>query len=382
MHYIGLMSGTSVDAADAALVTFDPAGRPRIQATATRAPPRALRAGLLALAQTDGAITLERFGRLDQQVGDWFAEAALAVVAAAGIGPEQVAAIGSHGQTVRHAPDIDPPFSMQLGSGSRIAACTGCTVVADFRSADIAAGGQGAPLAPAFHRAVFARPRRGRIVVNIGGIANLTALPAGSDGDDSRVRGFDTGPGNALMDGWIEACSGADMDHGGRWAASGSVHAGLLAQMLQEPYLYRAPPKSTGREHFNLSWLRRQIDTAAASPAAADVQATLCEFTARTLAAAIDDCGPGYDEIIVCGGGAHNAQLMQRLAALLAPRPVATTSAHGLAVDWVEAAAFAWLAKRRLEGLPGNLAAVTGARRPAILGAIHAPPRAPRSHGE
>lgn len=383
MHYIGLMSGTSVDAADAVLVTFAQSGAPHIKATVCLPPPTELRTSLLRLSQAGSRVSPRTLGRLHQRLGDWFADAALAVMDKGHVRPVDIAAIGSHGQTMWHEPDGEWPFSMQLGSASRMAARTGCTVVSDFRSADMAVGGQGAPLVPAFHRHLFARADRARIVVNIGGIANITVLPAGSEQDDSAVSGFDTGPGNALMDGWAQRHLGAPMDGGGHWAASGTVHAGLLARMRRDPYLHRAPPKSTGREYFNAVWLRQQLAAVPDTLTAVDVQATLCEFTAATIAAAVKGCGADAADVIICGGGAHNACLMRRLAALLRPRPVATTTDHGIDGDWVEAVAFAWLAKRRIEGLPGNLPRVTGARALAILGAIHAPPLGPpASDGE
>lgn len=380
--YIGLMSGTSLDAADAALVEFAPDPDTSAAIPATHALPLApdLRGELLAFAQPRADIGLSRLGRLNQRLGDCFAQAALGVMAMAGATPTDIAAIGSHGQTVWHEPGSDIPFSMQLGSPSRIAARTGCPVTADFRNSDMAVGGQGAPLVPAFHRGLFACADSARIVVNIGGIANITLLPAGSDRDAARVAGLDTGPGNALMDNWIQTHLGHTMDANGRWAAGGSVHAPLLESMLQEPYLKRPPPKSTGREYFNLHWLQTHIDSLKDPPSTADVQATLCEYTARTIAMAVADYGPGDEEILVCGGGVRNTQLMTRLTALLAPRTVETTSSHGLNADWVEAAAFAWLAKRRLEGRPGNLPSVTGARCPAVLGAVYVPPGA--SDGE
>lgn len=375
MHYIGLMSGTSIDAVDAALVTFA-AAQPQIEATATLAPPADLRAQLLQLPQADRLVALRTIGHLHERLGAWFADAAQAVMANAGVKPAAIAAIGSHGQTVWHEPSGDWPFSLQLGSASRIAAQTGCTVIADFRSADMAVGGQGAPLVPAFHRAVFARADVGRVVVNIGGIANITVLPAGSNSNAALVTGFDTGTGNALMDGWAQLHLGAPMDTDGRWAATGSVNSKLLQQLHGDPYVHRSPPKSTGREHFNATWLQQQLATRAELPSAADVQATLCEFTAATIADAIIRCGTAVDEVIVCGGGARNAHLMARLTALLQPRSVTPSITHGIDGDWVEAVAFAWLAKRRLDGRPGNLPAVTGARCPAVLGAIHAPPLA------
>lgn len=367
------MSGTSLDAADAALVQFAADGTATILATHALGLATELRDELLELARHDAAIRLAGLGILDQRLGEWFAEAALAVMSDAGAAPDDIAAIGSHGQTVWHAPGAAHPFSLQLGSASRIAARTGCTVVADFRNSDMAVGGQGAPLVPAFHRGLFARADSARVIVNIGGIANLTILPAGADQDDALVTGLDTGPGNALMDSWIQTHLGQTMDANGQWAASGTIHTVLLERMLKDPYLARPAPKSTGREYFNLHWLQTHIDSLKDRPPAADVQATLCEYTARTIAMAIGDHGPGDEEILVCGGGARNARLLTRLAELLAPRSVQTTSSHGLNADWVEAAAFAWLAKRRLEGRPGNLPGVTGARRAAVLGGIYRP---------
>ena len=239
--------------------------------------------------------------------------------------------------------------------------------MADFRRRDIAEGGQGAPLVPAFHHAVFSDRSRSRAVLNIGGIANLTLLPAGSDA----VSGFDTGPGNVLLDAWIDRRRGLAFDREGEWARSGSCHQPLLERLLQQPYLQRQPPKSTGRELFSLRWLEDLLDPDFRALAAADVQATLAEFTATTVATALARFAPPVDELFVCGGGAHNSFLMQRLSALMPACPVDTTDALGLAPDWVEAAAFAWLARQTLEGRPGSMPGVTGARRSAVLGAIY-----------
>lgn len=373
-YYIGLMSGTSLDAIDAALLALPPNAPPEIMATRVMHLPHGLRNELLALTHGDTDTSLRRIGSLNQQLGEQFAKAALGVMQHAGIPPAAVTAIGSHGQTLWHEPNAALAFSTQLGCPNRLAARTGCTVVADFRNADMALGGQGAPLVPAFHHGLFAHHNVARIVVNIGGIANLTILPASNDRDESAVTGLDTGPGNALMDAWIAECTGQRMDNDGRWAASGHVHGDLLDCLLQDPYLARNPPKSTGREYFSRRWLQAHLDCLENPPEPTDVQATLCEFTARTIAGAIEDYGPGREDILVCGGGAHNQLLMNRLTGLLAPRTVATTSTHGIDADWVEAAAFAWLAKRRLEGLPGNLPGVTGASRCAILGGVYAPP--------
>ncbi len=372
-YYIGLMSGTSVDAADAALVEFATDSPPRILDTHAQAPDDGLRDDLLHLSQQVAGVSLSKLGELDQRVGEWFADAALAVMAKAGVAAGDIAAIGSHGQTVRHEPAARLPFSLQLGAPSRIAARTGCCVVADFRNSDMAVGGQGAPLVPAFHRSLFASADTPRVIVNIGGIANLTILPAGADSDDARITGLDTGPGNALMDTWIQSHLGRHMDADGRWATSGKVHPGLLGLMMQDPYLSKAPPKSTGREYFNMDWLGAQIESLGAPPTPADVQATLCEFTAQTISVAIASYGPGGETILLCGGGVRNPYLQERLRALLTPRPVEATDAYGVDADWVEAVAFAWLAMRTINHLPGNVPTVTGAKRAVPLGGLYQP---------
>jgi anhydro-N-acetylmuramic acid kinase len=370
--YIGLMSGTSVDAADAAVVRFDAHGnRPQILATHAEPPAPGLREDLLHLSQQVAGVSLAKFGELDQRIGEWFARAALEVMDKAGIAAAHVDAIGSHGQTVRHEPESRYPFSLQLGSPSLIAARTGCRVVADFRNSDIAIGGQGAPLVPGFHRSVFASRERHRIVVNIGGIANLTILPSSAVDSVRAVTGLDTGPGNALLDSWTAAHLKRSYDADGRWAASGHVDDALLAQMMGDPYLARPAPKSTGREYFNLDWLRAQIGSLRTPPIPADVQATLCEFTARTIAQAINDYGPGDEQVLLCGGGVRNAELHRRLERVLGPRPVLATDDYDVDADWVEAVAFAWLAMRTINGKSGNVPSVTGASAAVALGGIY-----------
>lgn len=370
--YIGLMSGTSVDAADAAVVRFDARGnRPQVLATHAEPPHAGLREDVLHLSQQVAGVSLAKFGELDQRIGEWFAQAALAAMDKAGISADDVDAIGSHGQTVRHEPESRYPFSLQLGSPSLIAARTGCRVVADFRNSDIALGGQGAPLVPGFHRSVFASRERHRIVVNIGGIANLTILPCSSVDSVRDVTGLDTGPGNALMDSWTAAHLKRGYDADGRWAASGHVDDALLAQMMGDPYLARPAPKSTGREYFNLDWLRAQIGSLPKPSIPADVQATLCEFSARTIAQAIDEYGPGDEQVLLCGGGVRNSELHRRLERLLAPRAVSRTDDYDVDADWVEAVAFAWLAMRTVSGRSGNVPSVTGARAAVALGGIY-----------
>ena len=311
-----------------------------------------------------GIRTAADVAELHQHVGECFRDAANALLAGAGVAASAVTAIGSHGQTIRHEPDIDDPFSLQIGDPEIIAAGTGVITVADFRAADIALGGQGAPLAPAFHEWLFREPGRQRVVVNIGGITNITVIAGG----DAATTGFDTGPGNTLLDAWIREHKGEGFDRDGAWAATGSVDSALLAALLGDPYFAAEPPKSTGFEHFNLEWLRA---FGAASVAATDVQATLCELTAVSLADAVRNVTDAGCELLVCGGGVHNSELMRRIALQLPDYRVATTATAGLDPDWVEAAAFAWLAMRRLQKQPGNLPAVTGASGPALLGDVH-----------
>ena len=364
MHYIGLMSGTSVDGIDAALVSIPASGQLALLATHQHPFPAALRNAIQALMQP-GPNEIEREGELDVQLGRLFAAAAHALLAKSGVSASRVRAIGSHGQTIRHRPHAPHPFSRQIGNPSVIAEETGITIVADFRARDLAAGGEGAPLVPAFHQWVFRKPGVNRVIVNIGGIANITWLPAS---ENSAVLGFDTGPGNTLLDQWIARHRNEPYDRDGAWAASGRVQKDLLAQLLAYEYFAKAPPKSTGREHFNLAWLEQQL---AGKLAPEDVQATLAEFTAASIAQGLKFLPEEIGEIYICGGGTHNRHLLARLGALLPGIPVATTGALGLDPDWVEAAAFAWLAHQTLAGHAGNLPSVTGARHPALLGGIY-----------
>jgi anhydro-N-acetylmuramic acid kinase len=368
MHYIGLMSGTSADAIDAALVEI--AVNQPIRLLATRAHPIApdTRAALEAL-MTSGDNEIDRAGELDVALGEMFAEAAVTLLTDAGIRAQEVRAIGSHGQTIRHRPGARFPFTRQIGNPSTIAERTGITTVADFRARDMAAGGQGAPLAPAFHDWAFRSRAAARAIVNIGGIANVTLLPA----DAARApTGFDTGPGNTLLDQWIRRHHGCDFDRDGAWAASGRVHQDLLAALLADPYFRTPPPQSSGREHFNLPWLDRILATGFEQVDPVDVQATLTHLTARAIADAVTHYGAEAAEIYACGGGSHNRALLQALRDHLPDRRIDTTAALGVHPDWVEASAFAWLAHQTLLGQPGNLPSVTGARRPVILGGIYA----------
>lgn len=364
-YYIGLMSGTSVDSVDAVLVSFE---GPGVEILTTYSHPLAetLQFALRKAAQTPPDEPIENIGSLDRQVGEVFRDAALELLDRSGVKPAEVAAIGSHGQTVRHQPNALRPYTLQIGNPDTIAAGTGITTVGDFRSSDIAAGGQGAPLVPPFHAWLFGQPGRSRVIVNIGGIANITVLP----GDDTPVTGFDTGPGNTLLDGWVARHRGRKFDERGDWAASGRCSEELLENLLGFGYFRLDPPKSTGLEEFNLDWLAAyEVDRY--DPA--DVQATLAELTARSIAMHIEVHAPRARDVFVCGGGAHNADLMQRLARNLPATNVDTTRPLGLDPDWVEAVAFAWLAMRTTHGLTGNLPSVTGAGREVVLGTIHSP---------
>jgi anhydro-N-acetylmuramic acid kinase len=365
--YIGLMSGTSADGIDAVAVEISEPHAFRLLATHHFAYPADTRARVLALTDA-GHDEIARAGALDTELGQLFAEAANAVSKQAGLAARDVHAIGSHGQTIRHAPVAAARFTVQLGNPAVIAEQTGMTTVADFRRRDMAAGGEGAPLVPAFHQWLFADTESARVVVNIGGIANITVLPPDGESD---VTGFDTGPGNVLMDIWAATHLGRTFDDNGDWAASGKVDDRLLQRMRAEPYFARKPPKSTGRELFRAEWLEQMLQGAWASVTPVDVQATLAELTARSIADAIAGSAARANAVFVCGGGAQNRFLMARLGRLLAPCTVQSTSAIGLDPQWVEASAFAWLAHRTMGGKPGNLPAVTGARHAAILGAIY-----------
>jgi anhydro-N-acetylmuramic acid kinase len=361
--YLGMISGTSIDGVDAVLAEIDDDDF-RIVAANTTPFPDNLHARLRKLVETPQT-SLRELGSLDVAVGRFFGECALALIASAGVRPEDLAAIGSHGQTVYHEPLGAEPFSLQLGDPNVIAAMTGSTTVADFRRLDVALGGQGAPLVPAFHAWAFGHEREQRVVVNIGGIANITVLAP-----DRAVTGFDTGPGNTLLDVWIRATHQKSYDEAGRWAAGGVVNRALLDACLAEPFFGVRPPKSTGRELFNREWLDKRLAQSGARISPVDVQATLAELTAVTIADAIRDELADCREVIVCGGGVHNADLMTRLKRLTATK-VTTTDSHGVPPDWVEGAAFAWLARARMRELAGNVPTVTGARRPAVLGGVY-----------
>ena len=356
--YIGLMSGTSMDGIDAVLVDLH--NIPKLLHHAHQPFSPQLRAALLALNEP-GNDELHRAALAANALALGYATVVRTLLTQAHLASDRVTAIGCHGQTVRHQPQSG--YTLQLVNGALLAELTGIRVVCDFRSRDIAAGGEGAPLVPAFHRAVFAHPQQSRAVVNIGGIANITSLPARGD-----VIGFDCGPGNMLMDGWIMAHQNVSYDAGGAWAAQGAALPELLERLLTHEFFERAPPKSTGRDLFNLKNLEAVL---AGNERPVDVQATLCDLTATAIARALNAHCADAREVYLCGGGARNDRLRKRLAALLPDRRVALTDELGIAAEPVEAAAFAWLAQRTLSGEPGNLPAVTGARGPRVLGAIY-----------
>ncbi len=353
-----------MDAVDCALVDFAD-NTPRLIASARTPWPELLRERLLQLA---GGAPLDatQFALLDTETGEFFADAIKQILEKECIGADQLGGIGCHGQTVAHSPDTAPRTTLQLGDANVIAERTGVTTINDFRRRDMAAGGQGAPLAPAFHAAFLHNPLENRIVLNLGGIANVSVLPA------DRVQtafGFDTGPANCLMDAWAREHIGKDFDTDGNWAASGQADPRLLADLLDEPYFVRPPPKSTGTQHFSSAWLQTRLNSTQGLPAA-QVQATLLALTCQTVTDAIQRHAPDTGRVLVCGGGVHNTTLMQRLQQL-SGLPVESTATYGIDPDWMEAMAFAWLAQRTLSGEPGNLPTVTGAAGPRILGAIH-----------
>jgi anhydro-N-acetylmuramic acid kinase len=360
--YLGLISGTSADGIDVGLVDFD-GDLPSIVAARTVPYPDDLRAQLLQVSQHDAPLTLDAYGVLDHRIGVAFADAAAALLA--DLDPAvRLEAVGTHGQTLRHHPGGNTPFTLQIGDPTLLAERLRVPVVADFRRRDVAAGGQGAPLAPAFHAAVLRNAAESRAVLNLGGISNLTLLPP-----RGAVIGFDCGPANALMDAWILRHRNLGHDAGGAFAASGRCDPALLARLLEDPYFDAPAPKSSGRDHFHLGWLDARLGGAPRH--AEDVQATLLELTVTTCADALLRQQPDVQRLLVCGGGVHNRHLMARLAERLAPVVVQSSAALGIDPDFMEAMAFAWLARETVAGRPGNLPSVTGARGPRVLGAIY-----------
>ncbi|MFT5037867.1 MAG: anhydro-N-acetylmuramic acid kinase [Flavobacteriaceae bacterium] len=366
--FIGLMSGTSMDSIDTVAVTFSNKNL-NLLGTHAHAIPANVKANILTLC-APGLDNVQLLAETDHRLGELFAEASLALITQLNLSSKDIVAIGSHGQTIRHQPPgLKPGFSLQIGNPNQIAARTGCSVIADFRRKDMAYGGQGAPLVPAFHREIFHHPGKTRIIVNIGGISNITILEASGD-----CHGFDTGPGNILLDAWSKKHTNENYDNKGRWGATGSSSDALLTQLKTHNFFDRRGPKSTGREDFNLDWLEEQTRLFEIAPV--DIQATLALYTAETIAQSIADLAPPIDEIFVCGGGIHNLDLIQKLNESLLKRmmpEIQSTAGIGLEPNWVEACAFAWLAKQRIDMQPGNVPAVTGASQQTILGCIYLP---------
>lgn len=370
--YVGLMSGTSVDSLDLALADISSDGL-RLVHSISRPWSELLRSGTLSLFQP-GENEVQRLGSLDVQIGLESGRAVLDLLHEAAVKPGDVLAIGSHGQTIRHVPTGDFPFTLQIGDPNRIAQITGIAVVADMRRMDMAASGQGAPLVPPFHSWMFGDVLEPRTVVNLGGIANISCVPARANRDSwGGVVGFDTGPANTLMDFWIRKNRSLPFDRSGEWAASGTVHAGLLQNMLGEPYFQQSGPKSTGPETFSPGWLEGHLKQIPESIQAQDVQATLLELTVRTLTDSIQKSMPDCVRVILCGGGVNNPVLVRGIQHSLSQMSVESAAQYGLDPDLVEAAAFAWLAWRRMNSQTANLPRVTGASRSVILGGLYLP---------
>ncbi len=363
-YFIGLMSGTSMDAVDAVLVDFSSA-QPNIISTASTVIPNDLKQRLLKL-NLEKFIALSKLTEADYQIAKLSADTVQRVIKKTNLTTQDIIAIGSHGQTIYHQPKTDPPSSLQIGDPNLIAEQTQITTVADFRRRDIVCGGEGAPLVPAFHRHAFYSKEKIRTIVNIGGMANITAL---STRLNAPIKGFDTGPGNVLMDYWCQKQQNKPYDENGDWAKSGKTNYKLLASFLSDPYFTAPPPKSTSRERFNENWLNKKIKT---NPTLApeNIQATLCELTAQSIINAIELYAPETQQIIICGGGIHNKALMERLHKL-SPHPLSSSEDFGIHPDWVEAVAFAWLAQQTILRQPGNLPSATGASKPAILGGVY-----------
>lgn len=365
-YYIGIMSGTSMDGIDSVLVSFD-TEKMHLLGTMTTAIPKTVKSTLTTLCESQPHL-IQTIGETDTALGELFAESCLALLQKHHVNAAEVIAIGSHGQTIFHHPNSIHPFTMQIGDPNIIAARTHITTVADFRRRDIALGGQGAPLVPAFHHYLFNKKNADQYVANIGGMANITHLP--SD-EKKAITGFDTGPGNTLIDQWYKQHEHKpDFDKNGDWARSGKLNAALLAHFLNDPYFAKQPPKSTGREYFNLDWVNQKLASYGKNIEPIDVQTTLTELTAKTIANAITHT-PSHTSLWICGGGAYNRYLMERLQIHCEKCDIRSTDAIGIAPQWIEAAAFAWLAKQTMEKKPGNCKSVTGAKETTILGAIY-----------
>ncbi|GAB7219301.1 anhydro-N-acetylmuramic acid kinase [Vibrio comitans] len=365
--YIGIMSGTSLDGVDLALAHFEH-GKTHCLETFEFPLPKDLKQRTLNVCQGQST-TLQELGTLDHQFALLYADAVKAFLTSLKLDSAEITAIGCHGQTVYHQPTGDTPFTTQIGDANLIAVNTGITTIADFRRKDMALGGQGAPLVPAYHQTLFTISNGCKLILNIGGISNISVLqPTGE------VLGYDTGPGNMLMDAWVQKHLNKQFDHDGLFARSGQIHPQLLNQLMQDPYLSELPPKSTGREHYNLAWLENMLNKLEQPLLAEDVQATLLEFTALSIAQQCQLYSTQHsDQLLVCGGGARNTALMQRLQTLLSYWSVDSTDSQGISGDYMEALAFAWLAYRRIHNLPSNLPKVTGARQATSLGVIYNP---------
>ncbi|KXJ55393.1 MAG: anhydro-N-acetylmuramic acid kinase [Colwellia sp. Phe_37] len=359
--YIGVMSGTSLDGVDVVIADFNDT-EPVLVSSLFKEYPNSLLLPLKAACQNT-AIEFDQFGMLDSLLGSFYAQCIEEALLSADIRANNIIAIGSHGHTVQHSPNSHPPFTLQIGDANRIAENTGITVVADFRRRDIAAGGQGAPLVPAFHQSAFQSQSKSLAIINIGGISNITFLNKNKED----IIGFDCGPGNTLMDQWCQLHFDMPYDTSGQLSRKGTTNELLLQSMLNDPYFSQIHPKTTGPEYFNLNWLKAHVDQHPNNPY--DILSSLCELTAQCIAQSIKKL-PVTDNALICGGGTKNTFLMEKLQSLL-DCPVETTATYGVHPDWVEAMAFAWLAKQTMEGKPSNTPSVTGAKKPVILGAIY-----------
>ncbi len=364
MYYIGLMSGTSMDAIDAALVEFD--SNAILKHYREYPIDDSLRHQIRLINEKS---EFGHIAELDHELGHLFAKAVNDLLKETDISPDQVIAIGSHGQTVLHQPDTTHKTSIQIADPNIICAETNITTVADFRRMDMAFGGQGAPLASAFHRYQFQQDGKSIVILNIGGIANVTLLP----GNESKVIGFDTGPGNGLLDDWIQLNKNEEFDKDSLWAKTGKENKELLGQLLSDDYFSRAAPKSTGREYFNLHWLNENLSNTDPELPAEDVQATLLTLSVQTICNAVKNVANKYDELLICGGGAYNPAFMKSIQESLPDIKVSTTADYGLTPDCIEAVTFAWLAKQRMENIPANIPDVTGANKEVLLGGIYSP---------
>ncbi len=363
-YYIGVMSGTSLDAIDVTITSFDDSVE--IVSSKSFDIPLPIRQSIESLC-SPGDNEIHRMSELDNQLAQLFASSINSLIDSLKIDRRRIQAIGSHGQTIRHMPNNKLPYTLQIGNGALISKLTGITTVTDFRRADIAAGGQGAPLVPAFHSSIFSKSTKSRVILNIGGMANITIL---NNQPSVAISGFDTGPGNILLNEWILLQQNLSYDKDGAWSTSQNYDEYLLELMLQDSYFQLPPPKSTGREYFNLSWVKNCIASLNKPVSVSIVQSTLCELTARSICDAISKYAHKTDEVVLCGGGAHNKDLVSRIKTISGLN-VISSAEFGIDPDFVEAAAFAWLSKQTLEEIPANIPGVTGADQPVVLGAIY-----------